>query len=172
MTKELKSAAKSALWGVVLLVGALWFWLCEFGNPFDDFALIFRGQTTQGFIIDTWEEPQDTDKGTMWFHGGTYKYRLPDGREFTQKSKGGTGRLREEVRYLARPFPIQVEYLPDDPDVSRIKGSGSPNLFDWLWRKIGVGGLLLALFLAPGISILRSAVQDVIRYRRSANGTH
>ena len=172
MKKELKRAARSGLWGVALLLGAFWFWLGLVGNPLDEFALICRGQTAQGFIIDTWEEAEGgsgEDGGTQWFHGGIYTYRLSDGREFTQRTKERSGRLRSDLRDLVRPFPVEVEYLPDEPAVSRIKGDGSSNVFDWLWRKIGVGGLLLALFLAPGIFILRSAAHDLIRSRRSAN---
>ncbi|MBL0045346.1 MAG: hypothetical protein IPP33_13430 [Flavobacteriales bacterium] len=51
--------------------------------------------------------------------------------------------------------------------MSRIKGDGSPNLFDWLWRKIGLGALLLALFLAPGLAMLRTAVRDFKQYNRT-----
>jgi hypothetical protein len=63
--------------------------------------------------------------------------------------------------------PIEVEYLPDNPAVSRIKGSGSKNLFDWLWREVALGGLLLAMFLAPGCSMLRSALNEWKASRRT-----
>jgi hypothetical protein len=168
MTKELKSTASSALWGFLLLLGAFWFWYSLVGNPFDDLALIRRGHTVQGFIVDTWEDAESGDEGgTQWLHRAIYKFRLPDGREFMQRTKDSSGRLKAELRDLAQPFPIEVEYLPDNPAVSRIKGDGSPNLFDWLWRKIGLGSLLLALFLAPGFAMLRSAVREFIQFRRT-----
>jgi len=167
MKKELKSAVSSALWGAVFIVWAIWFWHSLVGNLFDEFALICRGQTTHGFIIDTWEDAESGDEGgTHWFHSVVYTYQLPDGREFTQSTNSRHGRLKSELCDLARPFPIEVEYLPDDPSVSRIKGDGSPSVFDWLWRKIGLGGLLLAIFLAPGIAMLRDGIRDFMRYRR------
>ncbi len=170
MTKDLKSAASSALWGVLLLLGASWFWHSLVGNPFDDLALIRRGYTTQGFIVDTWEDAESGDEGgTQWFHGAKYKFRLPDGREFTQRTKDGSGRLKTEFRDRAQAFPVEVEYLPDNPAVNRIKGDGSPNFLDWLWREFGLGSLLLALFLAPGFAMLRSAVSDFMQYRRTSN---
>jgi uncharacterized protein DUF3592 len=167
MTKELKSAASSALWSFLLLLGAFCFWHYLVGNPFDDLALIRRGHTVQGFIVDTWDEPQNGDEGgTQWLHGAIYKFRLPDGREFMQRTKDGSGRLKAEFRDLVEPVPIEVEYLPDNPDVSRIKGEGSSNLFDWLWRKVGLSSLLLALFLAPGFAMLRSAVREFMEFRQ------
>lgn len=170
MKKELKDAAVSAFWSTALIVGAMWFWHYLVGNPFDEFALISRGHTTDGLIVDTWEDAESGDEGgTHWFHGAIYTYRLPDGREFTQRTKNKRGHLRSDLRDLARPFPIEVEYLPDDPSVSRIKGDGSLSVFDWIWRKIGLGSLLLALFLAPGITMLRSAIRDFMRYRRRQN---
>ena len=170
MNKHLKSAASSTLWGIVALIVAFWYWHYLAGNPFDDLALIRRGHTAQGFIVDTWEDAVDGEEGqTHWYHGAIYKYRLPEGREFTQRTKDKSGRLETELRDLAQPFPVEVEYLPDNPAVSRIKGEGSPNLFDWLWRKAVLGSLLLALFLAPGFTMLRSAVRDFMQYHRTSN---
>jgi len=166
MSKELKNAVNSAICGVVAMIIAFWFWLSLAGNPFDDMALILWGKTTRGSIVDTWEDAESGDAGgTIWAHGATYKYRLRDGREFTQRTEG-SGRLKAEFRSLTQPFPVDVEYLPGDPTVSRIKGAGSPNLFDWLWRKVGLGGLLLAAFLSPGYIVLRNALHEFKLYRR------
>ena len=170
MNKDLKSGASSTLWGIVALIVAFWFWHYLVGNPFDDLALIRRGHTVQGFIVATREDAESGDRGgTQWFHGAIYKYRLPNGQEFAQRTKDKSGRLKTEFRELAQPFPVEVEYLPDNPAVSRIKGDGSPNLFDWLWRKVGLGSLLLALFLAPGFTMLRSAVRHFMQYHRTSN---
>ncbi len=49
---------------------------------------------------------------------------------------------------------IEVEYLPDNLTVSRINGTGSPTVTDWLWRKVGLGGLALTLFLSPWAAII------------------
>lgn len=170
MNKDLKSGTISMLWGLVMLIGGFWFWHYLVGNPFDDLALIRRGHTVQGFIVNAWEDAESGDEGgTQWLHSAIYKYRLPDGREFTQRTKDKSGRLRTELRDLAQPFPVEVEYLPDNPEVSRIKGDGSLHLFDWLWRKLGLGSLLLALFVAPGFKMLLSAVRDFMRYHRTSN---
>ena len=161
MTSQAKKAAKTAFWGIVLLVGALWFWHALVGNPLDDLALIRRAHIAPGFIVDTWEDAESGDEGgTHWFHGALYTFRLPDGREITQRTRDGSGRLKARFRDLTHPVPIEVEYIPDNPTVSRIKGSGSPTVFDWLWRKLALIGLLLALLLAPGYSMLRSVIKE------------
>jgi hypothetical protein len=158
-TNELRDAVKTTLWGVLFVVGGAWLWYILVGNPFHDLALICRGETVPGYITDTWEDAESGDEGgTLWFHGVEYDYTLPDGREFTQTSSGD-GRLKDELRDLRQPYPIEVEYLPDDPDVSRIKGNGSPTIFDWVWRKAGLGSLLLAMFVAPGISVMRDGIR-------------
>ena len=78
------------------------------------------GETCSGFIVDTWEDVEETDAGQLiWYHGGTYTYQLPDGREFTQNTIG-SGLLKPEFRVISHPYSIEVEYLPDNPRVSSI----------------------------------------------------
>jgi hypothetical protein len=91
------------------------------------------------------------------------------GREFKNRTRAGTGRLKPKFQDLTQPVPIEVEYLPENPAVSRIKGDGSPTVLDWLWRKLGLGGLLLALFLAPGCMMLRDVIRSLAQCRRTPN---
>jgi hypothetical protein len=89
-------ALRTIALGVVCVIVACWFWHYIVGNPLDDLALLKRGQTVPGSIIDTWEEVGDDDHGrAVWLHGAVYTYRLPDGREFTQRTKDRSGRLDE-----------------------------------------------------------------------------
>lgn len=156
-----------------MVVVACWFWHYLVGNPFDELALIQRGQTVSGFIIDTWEDAESGDEGgTVWFHAAIYKYRLPDGREFTRSTNVRSGRLKDEFRALTQPYPVEVEYLPDKPLVSRLKGDGSDSMFDWLWRKAGLGIVLLVFFLSPGIVMLRDGFRDLRKLHQSENERH
>lgn len=160
---------KSILWGLLLIIGACCFWYSIVGNPLNELALIRRGQIAPGHIVDTWEDVgEDDEGGDHWLHGATYTYRLPDGREFTQETLAGSGRLKEEFRNLEEPYPVEVEYLPDNPSVSRIKGDGSDTVTDWLWRKLGLGSLLLFMFLSPGITLLRNGVRSLKQLRSIA----
>jgi hypothetical protein len=163
---KLGDSMKRLIWGVLWILAACWFSYYLIGNPLDELALIRRAQTAVGFIVDTWEDVEDGDDGRAhWFHGATYTYRLPAGREYTQRTKDVSGRLKEKFRDLQQPYPIEVEYLPDNPTVSRIKGDGSESIMDWLWRKAGLGSLLLALFVSPGIILLRNGIREMKRSR-------
>ena len=148
--------------GVLLMLGAFWFWLSLGGNPFHELALIRHGETTSGFIIDAWEEPPDGGEGNRsWHYGLIYKYNTPDGREFTQRTVSWAGRIPEKLSLVpVEPYPVEIEYLPNKPEVSKIKGTGSNSIFDWLWRKIGLGGILLVGFLSIGFIVIQYTINE------------
>ena len=64
------------------------------------------------------------------------------------------GRLQEEIK---DPYPIEVEYLPDNPLVSRIKGYGEDTVRNWLWHNVVLGSLAFLVIASPGIILLKSA---------------
>jgi hypothetical protein len=137
--------------GLLFMAGGFLFWYAMVGNPFNDLALIRRGVTTAGIITALHEDIGDDSEGrAVFFHSASYAFQLPDRRTIKARTRDYSGRLPPDDI----PRKIQVEYLPDDPSVSRIKGTGSPTVTDWLWRKLGFGGLLLLMCLSPGIAIL------------------
>jgi len=92
------------------------------------YLLTQRGENTQGYIIDVWEDYEPAERGGgFWIYGATYTYQLPDGREFTGRLKG-EGRLRPEFRSLTQPYPVEVAYLPDNPAVSCISSDLPDNI--------------------------------------------
>ena len=119
-------------------------------------------ETCNGYIIETWEDVTgETDEGRpVWEHGGTYTYCLPDGREFTQYERG-RGRLRPEFQDLSQPFPVEVEYLPYDPSVSRIKGSGPSSILGWLRTEVGYRAFYPLIMLGFGIYFIRIAIKKL-----------
>lgn len=90
--------------------------------------------------------------------GCVYTFRLPDGRE-RRGFHTGQGRLRSDLRDLAHSIAVEVEYDPVDPSISCIKGDGSQNLVEWLLRKVVLGGVLLILFVSPGVMVIRDGVR-------------
>jgi|GEM_PF-3175088 len=129
-------------------------------------------ETCFEYIIETWEEMTgETDYGKlMWEHGGTYTYRLPDGREFTQYA-GGHGRLKPEFQDLSQPYPIEVEYLPDNPTVSRIKGDGPNSIPSWLRTEVGYWAFFPLILLAFGVYLLWKAVSELRNQDNNKMGT-
>jgi hypothetical protein len=157
------------VWGVIFIIGACMLWHCEFGNPFDELALIRRAQIAQGFVVDTWEDAEEGVRGgPYWSHGARYTYRIPDGREFTERTNPRPGQLKEVFRDLEKPYPIEVEYLPDNPAVSRGKGDGCQSVIEWLWRTVGLGSFLLVMFLAPGIVLIHNGLRDIGKLRTNS----
>ena len=148
---------KGIVAGLFLILVACWFWWYLVGNPLHELALIRSAHAVSGFVVDTWEEPQDTDYGTRWLHGATYKYYV-NGHEFLNTAEG-SGRLRIEFLELTEPYPVEVEYLPNKPEISRIKGDGSKSISEWLWRKVGFGGILLVAFLSIGFTIILNTIK-------------
>lgn len=142
--------------GLLLTVGGFWFWLYLVGgNPINELALIRRGVTAKGVITDLREDVGDDDRGRAVFvHSASYSFRLPNG----QTVEAVTGDFSGRAPAYTTPS-IEVEYLPDDPAVSRIKGTGCFTVTEWLWKKVGIGGLLLAMFISPGVGLIHWGVR-------------
>lgn len=152
------SELKTVLYGIIWIIIAIIFWWHIAENPFDELNLILRAKITDGFIVDADEDILEGDRGeSSWIHYYYYKYQIPDGRKFKGVERG-SGRISID---LDQPHPIQFEYLPDNPDVSRINGSGSSDVWEWLWRKIGFGGLLLIMVISPGLVVMRNGIIDI-----------
>ena len=160
---------KTAAWGLVWTVGAVWFWLNLAVNPLDDLRLMLFAKTTHGQIVDTWEAAEDGDDGRLHFSSAVvYTFPLPNGREIKGVSKGSS-RLPPEWADLKNPVPVEIEYVPSRPSISRLEGEGSQSFAGWLWRT-ALSGFLLALFLSPGVKLLRDGLVALrINSGRSGN---
>jgi hypothetical protein len=154
-TNKYSDSVKLLIWGVIWILGACWFWYHLVGNPLDELAIICRAQIATGTLVETNEHEEEDYRGRVYFSDvGVYTCLLRDGREFKATTRVPTGQLKEQE---------EVEYLPDNPAVNRIKGDGCGSIMEWLWRKIGFGSLLLALLASPGIVLLRNGVRDIRR---------
>jgi hypothetical protein len=159
-------AIKTIAFGVVWCFGAIAIWLSAAGNPIDDLRLVLSARIAPGQVTDSSEDAEDRDDGgTAWYHAVAYTFRLPDGRE-VKSGSSGPGRLRPDFVELKQPVPTDVEYLPESPSVNRLKGSGSQTVTEWFLRKVGAGGLFLALLLWPGVRLIRDGTAD---FRTSRN---
>jgi len=153
-------AAKVLLWGLMWIVGACWLWGGWFGNPMHELALIRYARTAPGAVVDAWEDVEEGDEGGHhWFYQLEYEYRLPDGRKLRGRTPDWSGRLPVELSNL--PHPVEIEYLPYKPSVSRIKGTGHGDVAHWLVLSVCGGSLLLLLFLWPGVHLLRDGVRNL-----------
>src|SRR5688572_1220798 len=118
------------------------------GNPFDELALIRRAHVAVGSLADTFEYEREDERGRVYLSDvGVYTFRTLDGAQFNASTRVPTGQLSKQ---------LDVKYLPDEPAVNRIRGDGCASIFEWLWRKVGLGIFLLALLLSPGVILLRN----------------
>ena len=132
----LTPARRSAVTLVLLLVFGVWIWANPGRlNPIDELSLIRHGQGARAVLVNV--DERDTDDGVP-FDIGTYSFRSPDGRDFNTFSETARGSLKQE---------LEVEYLPDDPRVNRIKGDGIDDVSMWLWHRLGGGALILLLLI-------------------------
>jgi hypothetical protein len=142
------------MWGVLAILAGCWFWHSLIGNPLYEIALIRRAIIASGTLVATHEEKQEDYRGHVYVSDvGVYAYRLPDGREFKAITRAPTGHLKEQRL---------IEYLPYDPAVNRIKGDGCQGVVEWLWRKAGLGALLLAAFVSPGVIMIRNGMRRLL----------
>lgn len=103
-------------------------------------------------IVDTIEVEHEDSRGHVTYSNiGVYSYQTPDGRKFKTTTRDPVGQLKERQK---------VEYLPDKPMISRIKGDGCQTITEFLWRKVGLGGLLLVAFISIGYLVLRESLNE------------
>jgi len=119
------------------------------GNPLTDGFILLWGKETEGQI--NWTH-QDYDEAGPFF-SLEYQFRV-GGHTFTSRYTRD-GELNDEFYDIDSVIPVKVEYYPHMPSLSRIKGNGTQSVFEWVWRKLLLGSLLYAAFLAPGVFLLR-----------------
>ena len=66
----------------------------------------------------------------------------------------GNRRLRTEFRSLTQPYPVEVTYLPDNPDLSRISAELSDNI-PGIFRQSLMDYVFAAFFMLLGFYLLR-----------------
>lgn len=161
MKGRLKANWKGALVGVAMIGVGFWFSVAWAVDTWNQYRLATHGITVHGYVVDVWEDATDNDSGGMsWSYGAEYTYRVDDGRVL----KGHTSGSGQAVYSLplgngALPIPILVEYLPDHPGVSRIKGE-RPDSLVGLLRHDAQYPLMASLLFGFGGWILHISFRD------------
>lgn len=140
------------LFGVLCLLGTCCLVYYIVSGEFDTFALIKNGQTVPGLIIENWREVTATDDQTnriVYDHFAKYKYRVSDGREFTEDTIISNKLRRKIAKEGVWPYPIEVKYLTAKPTVSCIKSEGL-GIFGWA-VDLGIGLVIPGLLGVLGI---------------------
>ncbi len=155
--------AKGMLWGTIAVIIAFWVVFSLSGNPFYEFRLLTIGTTTKGFITDVTEEIEPRDAGgNTYYYNYTYNFKLSNGKTIHshQVVSGGS---QQETPDVSIPYPTEIVYLKSNPEINKLKETLSDGIWEILWRKIGLGSLLLLGFSLPGYILIRNAIKE---YRR------
>lgn len=142
---------KSILLGIAIPVIGVWIWYVSSDNPLNEYLLITKSQTVNGQITEVQEYDEIVEyndgrsAGQAFYFEYKYNFRLANGLTI-----GGVGRedgtLPEYLRDVAEnPYQTKIEYLPDNPGISRVKGmsSGNKTIYEWLRYSILSGVIVL-----------------------------
>jgi len=144
---------------LVLLGTGSYFSYTIVSDSLHNYQLMQRGITAPGYIIETWEDVVDVERGSVRFvHGATYTYQLPNGRQFTVKVDG-EGRLKPEFRSLRLPYPVEITYLPDNPAISCISAD-LPNNILGAFRHSPMNYFVVAFCFFVGFYLLRVLIRE------------
>ncbi|MDR3593829.1 DUF6804 family protein [Clostridium sp.] len=167
---------RNCFWGVVALVAVFWFIYSIIGNPYNEYLLITQGITTNGFIIYS-EEHEDVaeqeGRSAVQVYDVYYEYTFTtqDGKII----KSHASDRNSEPGYLhdanEKPIPIEVEYIPLNPEINRVKNMTNQchTIAEFFWRKVGLGTLLLLIFLSYGFALIRGAIKKYLTESKKLN---
>lgn len=159
-----KSAVIQIVVGLLIILAGLGFLYYRIDHQLNELSLIRHGQATPGHIIRCTEE---TDVDGNDYHYCDYTFTLSDGRTFNKQSVTMPGGLEDELTDLTNPYPAEIEYLADNPEISKIKNTGSTNLFNWTWHTLGLGIFLLFVFAGAGLLLLSEGIKELINIGRN-----
>jgi hypothetical protein len=127
--EKLKEVIQTSNWIIIPMIIAgsmIWFYISD---HIDSLRLINRHIVTQGTIIEAKEDAEKGDDAiTRFYWDVVYKFKTADGRE-VKDSQSDSGRVPDE---LFTDAEVQIEYFPESPTISRIKGFGIETLDQWL----------------------------------------
>ncbi len=159
LRSQRRSALKTLLLGTIAIFIALQFSYWWIGDPFSDLLLLQSGVTTSGFITNTWEDFGGYEGGSRSSYDVVYTYDVNDHNYVKKYSR--SGRLKSKFQDLKEPYPIEIEYLPKHPYISRLKGSGAQSLLEWFFRKLILSLFIYGAFLTPGVTVAKNGYEEL-----------
>lgn len=161
----LREEWKTLLVALVSLAIAAYLTYSSVDSIIEGNELNYKGEIANGWITDTMEDWDETDYGqSVVSHGVTYEFRLPSG-QIIEGSYYDRGTIDNDSRLYQEGHTInwnavEVEYLPNNPSVSRIKGSDDDTLAE-LIRHETEHIFITLIPLAIGVYLLVTSIRDV-----------
>ena len=148
-------------------IGVYLTWLFSTYNPIDDFRLITDSSIAKGKIISAKNESGDieiADNGRtseQSYYDYTYSFVLTDGK--TMRSTGSErGNMPEYLIDSDMPVSVDVEYLSDNPVVSRVKGMSNheTTVLQWIRHNMVLPTIIILVLCYCGYISLRNGLKE------------
>ncbi len=165
--KTLSGLIQTIFFGLICLFIGVTFWFYLSGNPYYEFLLITQSETTKGLVIHSKEfedvvEQNDRASATVYDVSYEFAFTTSEGKKIIGHGKEeypDPGNLSEAN---IQPIPVTVEYISSNPEINRVKeiGKGCKTVWEFIWRQVLLGGILLIFFSSIGITIIINAIKD------------
>jgi hypothetical protein len=157
---------KSLVVGISIPIVAFLIWLVSSSSPINDFLLIMKSTTAKGHITDAKERTdvvEENDGRTshlVYFYDYEYNFSLPNGKVI-ETYGSEPGQLPDYLTDLDEPYQVEVEYLANNPKVSRIKGmdSNDTSILQWIRHRMIIQTIIFLLFCYWGITIIKAGLK-------------
>lgn len=119
---------KSLVTGVILLFVGGYSIYSLLERTFNEYVLMRFGETTSGYITAITEDANETDaRGIVFVVYYAYEFKLPNGR-VVKASDSEDGRIPHYLSNVEEePYKMEVVYMKNDPQISKIKTALSYN---------------------------------------------
>lgn len=131
----------SVFWGLVMSVVMFAFWYSMAGHPLVEYRFMKQGVVINAEVGECRQEVAENDSG----QGGPYQH-CGYSYEVNGNSYQGSSDFPQDVGET-----VEIIYLPDNPSVHREKVGAATGIFDFVFRKMLLGIVLLVMFVSPGI---------------------
>lgn len=149
--------------GISIPVIASIIWLVSSFSPINDFLLITKSNSAKGFITEAREETEVVEyndgrsTNLVYYYNYNYNFLLPNGKEI--KAFGSEpGTLPDYLRNLETPHQVIVEYLANNPKISRVKGmqSNYTSISQLIRHKMIIQIIVFLFFCYWGYTIVKN----------------
>ncbi|MEI8203823.1 MAG: DUF6804 family protein [Bacteroidota bacterium] len=168
-SKNIFILIKNCFWGVLAIIAAIWFvTYIEKVNLYNEYLLVTEGVTTKGYIINAKEYEEEVEIPEAHGGGTTSITNIFYNYVFTTQSgktiNDGSSELEGIQEFKGTAIPIQVEYLIENPKINRVKDANGQckTITEFLWRRIGLGILMLIMFSSFGFYLIIKAIKDYL----------
>ncbi len=157
---------KSVGIGISIPIIAFLIWLVSSSSPINDFLLITKSSTAKGNITkakegtDVVEENDGRTSRQVYFYDYDYSFSLPSGKVI-ETYGSEPGQLPDYLTNLEEPYKVEVEYLVNNPKVSRVKGmdSNDTSVLQWIRHRMIFQTIVFLLFCYWGFTIIRDGMK-------------